>query len=210
MHQIIERSVPLVENTRNCAIKFFTKKYLEYSIDNVLINNVFLTTIHNHIDWNDARYRYLEKIPHTIVAIIYHLTLALFSFIIITFKLETAGLCKKYCINSILQIIMSIASLYLSVLGSISPSSAMNTTLFYGEKIIEIFQTENDEIVSICAFIKNFWEAHYIGIQNWMTSANPLPSQDGHNHSREFSNMHEQIENLSDIKNLFQSALRVT
>lgn len=210
MDQIIQSSFSLIENIRNPTIKFFTKKYLEHSIDNVLINNVFLTTIHNYIHWNDARYRYLEQIPHITVAIIYHLILACFFFIIITFKVENGGLCKQYCISSILQIIMAIASLYFSVLGSISPQVAMNTTLFYGKKIIEMFEGDHDEIVKICAFIKNFWEAHHIGIQNWMISANRLRSQDGRNDSREFRNMHEQLENLSDIKNLFQSALQVT
>lgn len=209
MYQIIHRNYSLIESIRNPAIKFFTKKYLEYSIDNVLINNIFLTTIHNYIHWKDARYRYLAQIPHVTAAIIYHMALAFFCSIIVIFTAGNGGLCKQYCINSILQTVMSIVSLYLSVLGSISPRFSMNTTLFYGEKIIEIFERDKDEIVRLCAFSKSFWEAHCIGIQNWMIAANRLPSQDRRGHEREIRAMHEKIQNLSEIKNLFQHTLQL-
>ena len=67
----INRDLTPRERLTTPIIKFFTHNYLEYSIDSALVNQFLLLTIHNFIDYKDARYRYLEQIPHLIISLIY-------------------------------------------------------------------------------------------------------------------------------------------
>lgn len=209
MYQIIDRDLNAVGSLMNPVIKFVIKMHLRHSIDNILINRFFLSTIQNFIDEKDARYRYVEQIPHTIAALIYYVGLFCFSSIIAIFKLEGRNSYKKLSVTFATQVTFAIYSLYLSIIGSLSPDLAMNITLFCGKKIIEIFDRDEEETKKICDFIKNFWSSYRIRIQNWMLSTQKLTPQNGFNYQMRVMDIHRRVENLSDIKNLFQYALQL-
>lgn len=183
-------------------IKFFTQSYLEYSIDSALVNQFLLITIHNFINYKDARYRYLEQIPYIIISLIYYISLACFACLITIFTWDRE-LWKWCCITSITQTTISLVLLYLSIIGSFSPPHAIHIALFYGEKVVEIFDRDREETKKICDFIKNFWESYRIRMQNWMLSAEKLTLQNQLTYQIRVMNTSKRLKNLSDIKKLF-------
>lgn len=200
----INRGLISEERITTPIIKFFTRSYLEYSIDSALVNQFLLITIHNFITYKDARYRYLEQIPHIVISLIYYLSLACFSGLITIFTWERQGLWKRCCITSITQATISLCLVYLSIIGSFSPSRAIHIALFYGEKVVEIFDRDRKETKKICDFIKNFWESYRIRMQNWMLSAEKLTPQNQLTYQMRIMNTSKRLKSLSDIKKLFQ------
>lgn len=210
MYQIIRRDLTAVEDFINPLIRFFAKTYVKHSIDNVLVNRFFLSTIHNFIEERDARYRYLEQIPHILAALIYYVTLFCFSSIIAIFKVEGQDSCKNLCTTFGIQVTFSLVSLCLSIIGSLSPPHAMNITLFYGEKIIELFDNEKEETEKICEFVKNFWSSYRIRIQEWMLMNQKLRPENKLNYQMRVIDIHRKLKTLSDVRNLFRVAIGIT
>lgn len=203
----INRGLISEERITTPIIKFFIRSYLEYSIDSALVNQFLLITIHNFITYKDARYRYLEQIPHIVISLIYYISLACFAGLITIFTWELQGLSKRYCITYITQATISLCLVYLSIIGSFSPSRAIHISLFYGEKMIEIFDRDRKETKKICDFIKNFWESYRIRMQNWMLSAEKLTSQNQFTYQMRIMNTSKRLKSLSDIKKLFQDTV---
>lgn len=200
----INRGLTSRERITTPIIKFFIRSYLEYSINSALVNQFLLITIHNFINCKDARYRYLEQIPHIIISLIYYISLTCFACLITIFTLERQELWKRCCITSITQATISLFLVYLSIIGSFSPKRAVHSAIFYGEKIIEIFDRDRKETKKICDFIKNFWESYRIRMQNWMLSAEKLTPQNQLTYQIRIINTSEHLKTLSDIKKLFQ------
>lgn len=185
-------------------IKFFIRSYLEYSIDSPLVNQFLLITIHNFINCKDARYRYVEQIPHIIISLIYYISLACFACLITIFTWERQELWKRCSITSITQATISLFLVYVSIIGSFSPSRGMDMAVFYGEKVVEIFDRDRKETKKICDFIKNFWESYRIRMQNWMLSAEKLTPQNQVMYQMRVMNTSKRLKTLSDIKKLFR------
>lgn len=209
VYQIIDRNLTTVEDLINPIIKFFAKTYVIHSIDNILINRFFLSTIHNFIDKKDARYRYLEQLPHIIAALIYYVGLFCFSSIVAIFTLQGQDSCKNLCVTLGTQVTFALVSLWLSVIGSLSPTLAMNITLFYGKKVLELFDSDKEETQKVCEFIKNFWSSYRIRIQEWMLSNQKLTPQDGFTYQIRVMDIHRNLKSLSDVKNLFHYTLQL-
>lgn len=209
MDPITDRNLIIREDLMDPVIKFFTKTYVKHSIDNIVINQFFLATIHNFIDKKAARYRYLEQLPHTIAALIYYIGLFGLSSIVTIFTLQGKDSCKNLCVSFGTQMIFVLTSLWLAVIGSLSPPLAMNITLFYGKKVIELFDNNKEETEKICDFIKNFWSSYRIRIQVWMISSQRLTSQNGLNYQIRVMDIHRNLKTLSDVKRLFQYALQL-
>lgn len=206
----INRNLTVREGITTPIVKFFTQNYFEYSIDSVLVNQFLLLTIHNFITYKDARYRYLEQIPHLIISLIYYLSLACFACLITPFTWERQGLWKRCCIISITQATISIFLLYVSIIGSLCPTHSMHIALVYGEKVVEIFNREKKETKKICDFIKNFWESYRIRMQNWMLEAEKLTPQNQVIYQMRVMTTSQHLKNLADIKKLFRYTISVT
>lgn len=190
-------------------IKFFTQNYLEYFIGSDLVSQFLLITIHNYINCKGARYRYVEQIPNLIISLICYVVIACFACLITMF---TCGqkLWKRCCINFFTQAILSIFLLYVSIIGSLYPARAINMSLFYGEKVMEILDRDRKQTKKVCDFVKNFWGFHRIRMQNWMLSAKKLAPENQLTYQMRVINASMRLKTLSDIKNLFQYALSAT
>lgn len=209
MCQIIDRDLTAIENLINPIVNFFAKTYLKYSIDNIVINRFFISTIHNFIDKKDARYRYVEQLPHIIAALIYYVGLFCVSSIVVIFTLQGKDSYKNLCVTVGTKVTFVLVSLWLSVIGSLSPTLAMDITLFYGKKVIQLFDNNKEETEKICEFIKNFWSSYRIRIQEWMLSNQKLTPQDVFNYQIRVMDIHRNLKTLSDVKKLFQYALQL-
>lgn len=209
MYPIIDRDLTAIEDLINPIIKLFAKTYMKHSIDNILVNRFFLSTIHNFIDKREARYRYLEQLPHIIAALIYYVGLFCFSSIVTIFTLQGKDSCKNLCVTFGTQVTFALVSLWLSVIGSLSPTLAMNITLFYGKKILELFDSNNEETEKVCEFIKNFWSSYRIRIQEWMVINQKLTPKNSFSYQIRVMEIHRNLKTLSDVKNLFHYALQL-
>ena len=156
------------------------------------------------INYKDARYQYLGQIPHIIISLVYYVSLTCFACIITLFTGGHQELWKRCCITSITQATISLFLLYVSIIGTLSPPCAIHIALFYGEKVIEIFDRNRQETKKLCHFIKNFWESYRIRMQNRMVSADKLTPQNQLAYQIRVMTTSKRLKNLSDIKKLFR------